>query len=175
METLFYIYLACLIFGGGFLAFTFLFGGGDHDHDFDSHAELDGDGAFELHSGDGDLTTEADVHVDSHGDVSHDSRFAEAASFFSLKNIIYFLAFFGLTGTVLSLLFNLDFLTLPSSIAIGVGAWIFGYKFASYLKNSESGAGLDLTDLKGKTAKVVLDVRKDGKGKILVQAGGISR
>jgi hypothetical protein len=45
----------------------------------------------------------------------------------------------------------------------------FGHKLMQYLKSSESGAGFDLSELKGKAALVTLPVSKDNRGKILVR------
>jgi hypothetical protein len=47
-------------------------------------------------------------------------------------------------------------------------SWIFGYKLFKYLKDSETGKGIETSDLKGKICKVTLPVKKEQKGKIIV-------
>ena len=82
MET---IYLICLIFGGFFLAVS-IFAGTEADADFalESDVEI------------GDAATETETETpEGEGLVS-------AIQYFSFRNIVFFTAFFGLAGLILT-------------------------------------------------------------------------
>lgn len=153
---MFTIYLACLIFGGILLGFS-LFFSGDHDSDIDAETEID------IHS--------EDVHIQ---EISSDSsrNLTDSIQFFSLRNIIYFMTFFGLTGTIFDLLDFNELLTLITSIGLGSFAWLFGYKLIKYLKKSDSGETFNINDLKGIKGKIVLEVYKNRKGKVFIEFKG---
>lgn len=163
---MFIFYLACLIFGGILMAFS-LFFGGESDHSPEFHGELEMAGA------DPELSLDADHEIEVHHDAgdSH-SNASEGAKFISFRNIIFFLTFFGLTGTVFHFINISEIITFLASTAMGGFAWSFGYMFMSYLKKSESGQAVNTYNLKGKIAKVTLPVGKGHKGKILVEASG---
>jgi len=169
-----YIYLSALIFGGSFLIMSMLLG--DNDGDSADHAALD--------AGDADLSHDLDTHIDdidpstdvelSPADTAHDiqnfhSDATDAVSFISFRNITFFSAFFGLTGLALDILSIPLIIGLISSIGMGAFAWAFGHKLMKYLKGSETGAGIDIAELKGKNAIVSLPVSKQSKGKILIR------
>jgi hypothetical protein len=149
------IYLACLMFGGVLLAVSILAGAyGEMDHavgDVDHAMDVDAHGF--------------DLHASSHGE-----GLTAAIKFLSFRNIVFFLAFFGLTGTVLT------WIRIPSLItpffAVGMGwfAAAFGQKIMTYLKKTESGAEINLQDLEGLRALVVINVAKNRRGKISVVA-----
>lgn len=167
------VYLACLIFGGIILGASFLFGG-DHDTNIDTDHTLDFDHSGELPVDSGGIEIEHspnDINVSLHNDHLSVS---EAATFFSIRNMIFFITFFGLTGTVLSLMSVISMITLICSIGIGASAWLFGYKLMKYLKSSESGEGLSIYSLKGKSAKVIMPIGKNRKGKVQINTGSQS-
>lgn len=178
---LFYLYLASLIFGGSLLAFSLIAG---HDSDADAHGDLDAHGDFDAdHSLDGADSFDVDHSLDAGGDaldpvdVSHDGALehadgvADAVKLVSFRNIIYFLAFFGLTGTVLDLFAAPYYLAFGSSVGMGGFAAALGYQFMKYLKKTESGEMINIYNLKGHSAKVVVNVSKVRRGKICVEAG----
>lgn len=145
---MFAIYLAALIFGGIFLGFSFFSGESDHSGDVAHDASFEGD-----------------AH---HIDVEGSGLFAEAAKFFSFRNIIFFLSFFGLTGTVLTWLDMNSLVTLISSLAMGTFSGAMGYALMKYIRNTESGASLALSDMKGRIGRVVLTASKSKRGKVLI-------
>jgi membrane protein implicated in regulation of membrane protease activity len=173
---MFFLYLACLIFGGALLLVSLL-GGGDHESHTDFHHSLGSGGhsdaytaldtdtgdSIELQTGHGSTGNITDVH--SHSDA------ADAVKFISFRNIVYFLAFFGLTGTVMDFFPMPGFLTFLSSIGIGGIASEAGYQFMKYLKQSESGETINISDLKGRKAKVLVGMSKSRKGTIQVELG----
>ncbi len=157
-------YLCCLIFGGILLGIS-LFGGHDSG-DMEHSAELGMHDAPEL-----DAATDTEIaHIDhfEHQVVHSQTELKDAVKFISFRNVIYFLTFFGLTGTTFTLLSISAFISLLASGAIGALSWIFGYKLFKYLKDSETGKGIETSDLKGKICKVTLPVKKEQKGKIIV-------
>lgn len=155
---MFTFYLACLIFGGILLGFS-LFFGGEHDGDADFH----GDAHIDI-----DDHELPDAEVESHiGDIHTD-----AVQFFSFRNIIYFLTFFGLTGLILNFM-NFNFIiSLLSAIGMGSFAWFFGYKLMKYLKLSASGETFDISALKGIKGKIIMETNKGRKGKVMVEYRG---
>lgn len=164
------LYIACLIFGGLLLGFSF-FGGGEHDSDTDHSLDSGHDGGGLLDSGtDTSIEHSGDLH--SEIEPAHHSTTTEAAKFFSFRNAIFFIAFFGLTGTVLELLSTAAILTFIFSSGMGSFAWFTGFKIMNYLKQSESGETLNIKSLKGRQCVVSLNVSKNQKGKILVDTGG---
>lgn len=147
------VYLACLMFGGTLLLVAIFMGdGGDGDVDFS--ADADADMSFDV---------EHDVHVEAHGE-----GLAAAVQYFSFKNLIFFTAFFGLTGTALTLLDTIGAVVLPVAITMGVIASVISHRVMVYLKDSESGQVGSLKDLEGLPAKVIVGVGKDSNGKIMV-------
>lgn len=167
---MFTFYLTCLIFGGILILFS-LFSGG-HSHDIDSHSLDSHD--FDSHSMDVDTHIEhSGHHFDKSFPIQSESRslLSDIGKFFSFRNMLYFVGFFGLTGTIGSILSFNNLLTFLSSIFIGGLAAVFGYSFMKYLKGSQSGDSIDIYDLKGYTAKVTLPVSKTQRGKIIVTIG----
>ncbi len=160
------IYLVSLIVGGGLLGFSLLSGGDGHSHfDSDTHSDFDSHQSLELHS---DSSIE---HVDHLHDIQHTNS-ADTVKFISIRNAIYFLAFFGLTGTVFDALSFDTIFTLPSAIGMGAFASYFGYKLMKYLKFSETGEATNLKLLEGKSAVITLPIHGSGKGKIQIDCKG---
>ncbi|MCX7735951.1 MAG: NfeD family protein [Candidatus Kapabacteria bacterium] len=164
------LFLVCLIIGGGLLAFSLL--SGTHDS-----SNLDHSADFQM---DSEINVEGDINTEGHFSVeptsahieSHNFEAAETVKFFSLRNFIYFLTFFGLTGTLLTLFDINSIVSLLSSLGIGVLSYLFGYKLMKYFKTSETGEIINIYSLIGRTGKVELDIIGTNKGKILVNVGG---
>ena len=146
---MFTIYLACLLFGGVLLLFS-MFGG-------DAEA---GDMA------DADVDFDADLDAEIHGQGLH-----AAAQFLSFRNMVFFVAFFGLTGTVLSWLAIPPLLTFGVALAMGLFTATLSHRFLKYLKQSESGAGQEVRELEGMAAKVIVGPSKGRRGKIMIATG----
>jgi membrane protein implicated in regulation of membrane protease activity len=146
MET---VYLICLIFGGFFLAVS-IFAGTETDADFA-------------------LTAGADIDVDLDGDVSGEGV-TSTIQYFSFRNIIFFVAFFGLTGLILSKLGTPSIATFVVASSLGLFSAGLGHKVMAYLKQSEAGGSVNMRDLEGVAAKVTVDVTKSRRGKITVSS-----
>ncbi len=155
------LYLSCLIFGGIFIAVTLLFGSdGDADFDVDSDVDFDVD-------------TDADFSGDASTDVDIDGEGVTAAiKFLSFRNIVFFLAFFGLTGTVLTWLNSPFLITLPLAIVMGFFAAVLMHKTMNHLLQNEVGEAMNIDELIGLPAKVTINLSKYQKGKISLHANG---
>ncbi|NIS07522.1 MAG: hypothetical protein GWO07_01890 [Candidatus Dadabacteria bacterium] len=91
------VYIACFILGFIFLLVSILTG-----MDTDADIEID---------------TDVDIGADIDSDIgsnAHGEGAVEAVKFLSLRNIIFFVAFFGFTGTVLTYLKTEQYLTVAS-------------------------------------------------------------
>jgi membrane protein implicated in regulation of membrane protease activity len=142
-------YLITLIVGGVLVVVSLVAGDG---HGGDG-AELDGDAA-----------------TDGHGDVSHGGDALDALMSWlplsSLRFWTFFAAFFGLTGTALSVL-------SVAPIATGIAAVLVGYvsglaltRIVGRLHKSSSDSSLAAADLIGATAHVLLPVAAGRTGKV---------
>jgi membrane protein implicated in regulation of membrane protease activity len=175
-TVMFEIYLACLIFGGLLLATSLIFGGehGDAHASIEAHTEAPAESLLD-HDFSHDSGLLHDTHGLGHVQVHHDSsQTAEAVKLVSIRNGIYFLSFFGLTGTLLDIAGAAAFVSFLSSVGIGALAAVTGYKFLSYLARTESGKVFDTRDFIGRNASVIVNLSKNRKGIICLEAGGQS-
>jgi len=146
------LYLVCLIIGGALVAVS-IFAGGDVDVDADLSADVD-------------IEAEADVE----GAVGE--GVAAAARFLSLRNAVFFVTFFGLTGTLLTSLGIGFVLTLISALTIGSVAAFSIYRLMEFLRTSETGVLPASGALEGAMAAVVVDFDDTRSGKVSVTDGG---
>lgn len=172
---MFTIYLACLLFGGVLLAVAILLGG-DHDlgsdASFDLHTDVDS-GGFDLHT---DVDVHGDVPSDFHTDFHTHSEsipagegMGAAAQWLSFRNIIFFIAFFGLTGTVLTLVSG-PVMAAVGAVMMGFMASYLSQRIFQYLRETESGEGLQDNDLQGLRGRVAVTTTRLNKGKISIVA-----
>ncbi len=173
---MFKIYLACFIVGGIFIAISLFFGGdtdADVDVDADVEMDVDVDGDVDFQS-DMDIDADADVDVDSDaaGDAADSEGLVEGAKFLSFRNAIFFVAFFGMTGTIFNLLNIPAFITLPSAIVMGGIASFLMHKTLNHLVRNEVDSSLNLNSLTGMPANVTINLSRQNKGKITLNANG---
>ncbi|MBR9978314.1 MAG: hypothetical protein KFH87_09515 [Bacteroidetes bacterium] len=186
------LYLACLVFGGVLLGISLMTGGdssSDIDHslegsggvDFEGQTELTADAAMEVHadtpghlpeSMEIDDAHPAVVSVDTDMADSGASMLHAASEFFSFRNIVYAMTFFGMTGSVLTWLATPFGLTLGASTGMGLFAATVGHRVMRYLRGSESGEVLHVATLVGHPAVVTLPPTKLRKGKVRVTHAG---
>lgn len=138
------LYLFCLIVGGGLLAFSVL---GGHDHDFS-----------------GDASADADASGGEHA-------LGEVASYFSLRAIISFVAFFGLGGLAarglgLGGLTQLGF-ALICGLLVGAFAAV-----ALRLARTRGETDTHASSLEGRVGKVLVAPATDRLGKVEVTVAG---
>jgi hypothetical protein len=146
------VYLVCLLLGGLLIAVS-IFGGGDSDVDVD-------------------VTTDTDVDVEADVEAEGEVQGVGAvARFLSMRNIVFFLAFFGLTGTLLTLLQDNHVATLFTAVGLGAVAAYAVQRLMDYLRASQSGALPVASALAGAEARVVVGLGGTRPGKVDVVAG----
>jgi len=146
------LYLVCLLLGGLLIALS-IFGGGDGDVDVDVAAD-----------------TEVDVETDVDAEGGGEGVTA-AARFLSMRNLVFFMAFFGLTGTLLTLLQANHLATLLTSFGLGAVAACAVQRLMDYLRSSQSGALPGASALAGAEARVVVGLAGTRPGKVEVATG----
>ena len=148
-------YLFALIVGGGLLAFSLLLGGGETETDASlSDAELD--------------TPMAVDHDGAGGD------WMVLQSVLSLRTLIYLLAGFGATGTLLEILTDAGpTVSLLWAVVTGLAAAATATAVYGWVRGSDSGeVSQDPDYLVGVTARVLLPVVQGHRGKIVAIQGG---
>ena len=177
------IYIAALIFGGGLLAISSLFGGHD-DADVDADADADFD-----HDVDVDHDLDADVDHDLDADVDHDVEVSGGVHlpavvdkagaltegtlpwlpFLSMRFWVFGSAFFGLFGTLATLLgLTTAGVTLGASIAVGVVTGGVAATVIRSLREAKSDSTVTEEDWKGAEAQVLLPISPERAGKVRV-------
>lgn len=146
-----YLYIATLVVGGVLLASSMLLG--DHDGD------IGADHAFEAHA-----------------DAAGDGLSALLVGFRSFRFWIFFSAFFGLTGLVITGFGLVGSKILVAVIALGMG--FFAGSLATWvlrrLSIEETGKVPTSGDYVGKTARVLVPIEAGGMGKVRLALGGTS-
>jgi hypothetical protein len=159
------LYVVCLLLGGVLIAVS-IFGGGDGDVDVAGDVDVDV-------AGDVDVDVAADADVDA-GELDAETGgegLAAAARFLSMRNLVFFLAFFGLTGTLLSLLQANPMATAITSVGLGALAASAVHRLMGYLRSSQSGALPSPSTLAGSEARVIVGLGATRPGKVEVVAG----
>ena len=123
-----YVYLACLIIGGILLVASLLAGAIQSDADADVDADIDADVDADV-----DADIDADVDADVDADIDHDvdadhaadhSHDVDAAGFWlpflSVRFWVFGLSFFGLCGTLLTVIDHGPIVTPIVSVLVGL-------------------------------------------------------
>ncbi len=148
------LYIGALVFGGVLLGSSVLLGG--HD--------------------DADLDSDVDGHLD--GDLDKDLPSADALGVLwllrSLRFWTFFFAFFGLTGVLLDGLGLIGNEWISLGLSLGMGTLIGGGAAALIrsLARDETAHAADETDYLGKSASVIVPIKKGGVGKVRVEVKG---
>ena len=170
------IYILAAMVGGGLLVFSVLSGAHHDAGDVDVHG-LDVDAAgFDADVSGVDVDVDvagADVHVggvdaDHDVDVGHAGAGSLVLGFFRPRNLIFFLAGFGITGTVLTVTnASTQNETLVLSVVMGAGALLLTHSVFSWLRRSEVGLGaVGDREIEGHTARVVLPLAPGQPGRV---------
>jgi len=150
-----WIYIAAAIFGGGFVIPALI-----GSLDFDTDADFD-------------LDVDADIDVDTDGGVSATGAVGDwVSSLLSFRTLIFFAAFFGAVGIVLTVLDYSEPVPFASALGLGLLAGTTNARLMSYLKRSEVSSQLTQQDLAGATARVVLPITQTRKGRVEVDVSG---
>jgi membrane protein implicated in regulation of membrane protease activity len=171
-------YLFCLALGGVMLGASMVMGG-----DADADADVDVDGGLDF---------DADVDVDAGLDVDHglDAEYAADGAdtgtsgaavegfnwllFLKVRFWLFALTFFGLTGTLLTLLavFDREALTLSLAIPMGILAGYVATWVYDHLRRSETGTVHSERSILGSRGRVVLPVAPGRRGTVHLRIQG---
>jgi len=163
-----WIYLSALVFGGSFVLTMVLAGlEFDVDVDGDTDAVFDGDGGLEL-----DTDTGADTGPDAETSSSGSSLSAFVTSLLSFRSLVFFSAFFGLTGAAVTVLGANSGGALVAALALGLAASIVQARALTYLARTSRSSHRVSADLEGRPARVVVPVTESGKGRVRLDLSG---
>ena len=150
------VYAFAAIVGWPFLLFFVFFGGegGEVDADIDVDFDVDVDADLELSDGIG-------------GGIA-----AAVLSLLSFRSIVFFLAFFGATGLILTALSTGSVIALVLAVALGLFAAGLNNRVFRYLKTSS--VGMDVSDrvLSGAVGRVTIPISVPSKGRITCEVEG---
>lgn len=145
------LYLICMLVGGFFVLLSIF--GGEMDH----HADVSGD-----------------VHADLGAGASHDTDTGSGGfvDLLSLRTLFFFLAFFGLTGTLLSWTGSGATLTAITATALGLLVGFGGNYAIQRIGHARVSSEITSNDLTGLTGRVLIPFSGDERGKISVIVKG---
>jgi hypothetical protein len=145
---MFTLYLVCLILGGALVALS-IFGLGDADVD---GADVGADTSMEV-------------------DVSEVGALSGITRALNPRNWIFFAAFFGLTGTLFSLLGVPSFLTPFFAVGAGLAAAACVHAAMTWLSSREAGEVPGDSALEGALGRVIVAFDEARAGKIAIRGG----
>jgi hypothetical protein len=176
-------YIVCLGVGGGLLIISTIFGHhaeADVDVPADADFGLDVDADVEM---DADVAGDVDVagHVDAAGDV-HAADAHEVpggvslASWFSIRFLVYFMAGFGLFGTVLTYTTSVGMwpvlgISVLAGLVIGQGI----HQTIRYIQRTSGDSAATVRDFVNQSARVTLAIAPGQTGEIALQVRGYER
>ena len=146
------VFAFAAIVGWPFLLFFVFFGGEGGDVDADMDLEVDAD--LETAEGFG-------------GGIA-----AAVLSLLSFRSIVFFLAFFGATGLILTALEAGSAVALILAIVLGLFAASFNNRVFRYLKSSSVETEVSDRDLSGAVGRVTVPISVASKGRITCQVEG---
>jgi hypothetical protein len=155
---MFGVFVFAAVFGWLFVA-IFLFSSTDFDGDVGLDADMDLDVDTDL-----DLDTDAGGHADTAASL--------LGAFFSFRSIVFFMAFFGLTGILLTWLDTGTFLAVVAAIGIGLFAAFINVKLMDYLRRTSVSSRLTDSTIAGNAAKVIVPISRASRGKVAVTVSG---
>lgn len=185
------VYIVCLIVGGGLLAVSTIFGHHsdtdvdtslDADVGVDFHADVDADLAPDMDVGAdvdiaGDVGPDLDVHADAdaiHAD--HAAAGISLATWFSIRFLVYFVATFGVVGTVLTYMTSVGtgavlLVAIASGLVVGQGV----HQTLRYLQRTSGDSTATVRDYLNRTARVTIAIAQGQRGEVALQVRGRER
>lgn len=153
------IYLISLIVGGFFVLLSIF--GGDAEADSDVDFDLDADADFDLDAGDSDF--------DMATDIGAGPGFVDL---FTIRALFLFAAFFGLTGTLLSLTDLNPVMTAVLSASLGLMIGLGGNYIIKRVGYEQVSSDITTADMKGVTGKVLIPFSAGERGKVSLVVKG---
>jgi len=147
------VFVFMAVIGWLFVA-VFLFSAADFDMDVDVDPDLD-----------------LDADVDGGADLSG-SAMSLLGALLSFRSLVFFAAFFGLTGLLLTWLDASTLLAIVLAIGIGLFAAVINVKLMDYLKRTSVSSQLKNTEIAGNMARVVVPITADSRGRVSVDING---
>jgi len=169
------IYVVCLVVGGGLLLVSTALGGHGADVDADGVAGVD----LHMDADAGGLDVDADgLHadgVDAHADdlsaghADTDSAMS-LATWFSLRFVIYFIAVFGLIGTVLTYMSGMqNAAILAWAVVAGLVVGQTFHQTLRYLTRTSGDSSVQISDYLHKPARVTIAIVPPSRGEVAVR------
>ena len=160
-------YVVALIAGGGLLVFSTLLGGDGHSAD--AHV-----GGLDAHASDFHAQT-GDLHHGPDGEAGQGHGIS-LGSWFSVRFVVYFLATFGLIGTVLTKASDTSStVTLVAALAGGLVIGQLAHQLIRHLALT-SVTGITTTrDYVDKSARVTMAIRPPHRGEVAIRIGDSER
>jgi membrane protein implicated in regulation of membrane protease activity len=150
---MFTVFVFLAVVGWIFVA-IFLFASADFDVDLDIDADFD-------------LDLDADA-----GTSIADSGLSLLGALFSFRSLVFFMAFFGLTGMVMTWLGAGTALAVILAVAIGLFTAYINTKLMRYLRRTSVSSRLPDSRIAGNAATVVVPISDDSRGKVSVDVNG---
>ena len=122
-----------------------------------------------------DLDIDMDPDLDIDGDGGPDIATAGLnflGALFSFRSLVFFAAFFGLAGLLLSWLDVTTIITVIIAAGIGLFAASLNVQLMQYLKRTSVSSQLKDNKIAGNAAKVVLPITSGKRGKVAVDVNG---
>jgi hypothetical protein len=165
------IYILAAMLGGGLLVFSLLSGAHHDAGDIDASgldvdasgidADVSGVDVGDVHVHVGGIDSDHDIHI------GHDAAGELVLGLFRPRNLIFFLAAFGFTGTLLTWTGTPENLTLGLALGMGGGAWLATYGLFTWLRRSESVVDtVSEREIEGRPGRVVLPMTPGEPGRI---------
>lgn len=151
---MFSVFVFLAVIGWIFVA-IFLFSSADFDVDIDADVDMD----LDMDAGDA-----AGGAVDGGLDL--------LGALLSFRSLVFFAAFFGLTGLVLSWLGAGTALAVILAVAIGLFAAYLNTKLMQYLRKTSVSSQVPDSAIAGNPAQVVLPITGGTRGKVAVDVKG---
>lgn len=167
MDT---VYLISLIVGGFFVLLS-IFGGNETDADTDVDTDFDFDADVDVDA-DFDLDVDADMDVDADFDAGTIGSGPGLVDLFSIRALFLFAAFFGLTGTLLTLVDTGEPWTIILSILTGLVIGLGGNYVIKRVGYRTVSSDLTVKDIRGTTGQVLIPFEGSEKGKITLISKG---
>jgi hypothetical protein len=179
------VYVGCLVFGGG-LVMLLALGGGHHESGLDAPGDAAGldapdlpgdaagidavDVAPDVGATDGiDTALESDAATVHAPDAGHAHTGIDAFAWFSLRFVVYFLAVFGMVGTVLTYMSDLRRGPILAVAAItGLAAGQIVHWFMRAIIRSGSNSEVMTRDLVNRPARVTVAIARGRRGQVAV-------